>query len=207
MARPQDEGKRNQLLLSAKRLFARQGFHSTSISDLTRETGLSVGTIYTYFASKDEIMVSIIETGWQELLGRLRQAFSLAPNMEARIAVLSEYFFGELIKDSELIHILLTEAVELTRINEKLDILMDMVVRLQEEARQIFAPVLSAPSRQADPADRAAVVVFFMGMLHAVRLSPDGQLGFSSGDIQDFMKRMVHQSLLPPPLSDNQRRQ
>lgn len=200
MARPQDEGKRNQLLLSAKQLFARQGFHNTSISDLTRETGLPVGTVYTYFASKDDIMVSIIETGWQDLLARLQQAFGLASSLEDRITVLGEYFFGELVKDSDLIHILLTEAMELTRINEKLDTLMDMVMHLQAEARtRLSLPDQLTPTT----ADRAAVVVCFMGMLHAVRLSPAGQLGFSTGDIQDFMKRMVHQSLLLPPPSSS----
>jgi AcrR family transcriptional regulator len=204
MARPQDEGKRNQILLAAKHLFARQGFHNTSISDLTRETGLPVGTIYTYFAGKDDIMVSIIESGWQDLAARLQAAFAQAGSLEERIAVLSEYFFGELVKDSELIHILLTEAVELTRINEKLDVLMGLVVSLQQEARQRAA---MAPPEPPTAADRAAVVVFFMGMLHAVRLSPGAQLGFSTGDIQDFMRRMVHQSLLFPPASDNHSRQ
>jgi AcrR family transcriptional regulator len=191
MARPPDETKRGEILACARRLFSRQGFHNTSIADLTRETGLPVGTIYTYFASKEDLMLSIIETGWEDMVRRMRQDFQAATDLQARISLLAGFFFQEMLVDSDLINILLTEAVELTGLGDKLDLLMTMVESLQAEARsQGWQP---GPGDHAQ--DRAAVVVYFLGMLHASRLSPTGQLGFTIGDIRDFMQRMVFRSL------------
>ena len=196
MARPQDENKRSEILTCAKRLFSRQGFHNTSISDLTRESGLPVGTIYTYFSGKEDIMVSIIETGWQEMMAALELEFRAAAGLEARLGVLSHFFFSELLKDGELINILLTEAIELTGIGNKLDRLMDMVTQLQEEAR---SQGWIGPEPSNLPQDRAAVVVFFMGMLHAARLSPDGELGYRLKHVQEFMQLMVMRLLASRP--------
>ena len=192
MARPQDESKRQEILSCAKRLFARQGFHHTSISDLTRETGLPVGTIYTYFGGKEALMLSIIETGWQEIQSRLQADFMAAGDLQTRIAVVSRFFFEDLLRDSDLINILLTEAIELTGINQKLDTLMNLVVSLQDEAR---IQGWSAPQADHPDRDRAAVVVYFLGLLHAARLSPDGELGFDLASIREFMQAMVFQSL------------
>jgi AcrR family transcriptional regulator len=191
MARPQDENKRQEIISCAKRLFSRQGFHNTSIADLTRETGLPVGTIYTYFGGKEELMLSIIENGWQDIQTRMSQAFQAATGLEERIQVLSGFFFGELLRDSDLINILLTEALELTGLSQKLDQLMAMVESLQAQANGLGW----SQAAEAKAQDRAAVVVYFLGMLHAARLSPDGQLGYAVADLQDFMRQMVLRSL------------
>ena len=63
MARMKDETKRQSILESSKMLFSQKGFFNTSISNIVRETGFPVGTIYTYFKSKDEIVRSIVEEG------------------------------------------------------------------------------------------------------------------------------------------------
>lgn len=47
---------RQRILAAASRVFAERGFHDASIQDVVRESGLSVGAIYTYFGSKDELV-------------------------------------------------------------------------------------------------------------------------------------------------------
>jgi AcrR family transcriptional regulator len=48
-----------QILQAAETCFARQGFHQTTIQDVIRESGLSAGCIYSYFASKEELIQAI----------------------------------------------------------------------------------------------------------------------------------------------------
>ena len=50
------EARRRQILDAAFACFARQGFHQTSMQDICRESGLSAGAVYGYFASKEEII-------------------------------------------------------------------------------------------------------------------------------------------------------
>jgi AcrR family transcriptional regulator len=51
--------RREQILQAAEGCFARQGFHQTTIQDVIRESGLSAGCIYSYFASKEELIQAI----------------------------------------------------------------------------------------------------------------------------------------------------
>jgi len=55
------------ILEAAERVFVREGFHETKMADVAAETGVSVGTLYNYFESKELIFASIIERGQAEL--------------------------------------------------------------------------------------------------------------------------------------------
>ena len=52
------EARRRQILEAAFACFAREGFHQTSMQDICRESGLSAGAVYGYFASKEEIIAA-----------------------------------------------------------------------------------------------------------------------------------------------------
>jgi AcrR family transcriptional regulator len=53
--------RRAQVLWAAETCFARQGFHQTTIQDVIRESGLSAGCIYSYFAGKEDLIQAIGE--------------------------------------------------------------------------------------------------------------------------------------------------
>ncbi len=40
-------------------LFTRQGFHGTTVRDIARKAGVSMGNLYTYYKTKNEIFVSL----------------------------------------------------------------------------------------------------------------------------------------------------
>ena len=50
-----------EILAAACRCFARDGFHATSIADIIRDSGLSAGSVYLYFKSKNEIIAAVVE--------------------------------------------------------------------------------------------------------------------------------------------------
>lgn len=56
--------KSRLILDTALELFAEKGYHQTSISDITRKAGISKGLVYNYFQSKEEVLRSIIQTGY-----------------------------------------------------------------------------------------------------------------------------------------------
>jgi AcrR family transcriptional regulator len=65
------DARRRQILDGAARLFARNGFHATSMQDVLKEVDLSAGAVYRYFSGKDELIAAIAN----EVLQEVRAAF------------------------------------------------------------------------------------------------------------------------------------
>jgi TetR/AcrR family fatty acid metabolism transcriptional regulator len=53
--------RRKQILDAATQVFAEKGFHRATIKDIARVAGIGDGTIYTYFASKDEVLLAVLD--------------------------------------------------------------------------------------------------------------------------------------------------
>lgn len=50
------EGKRRQIIEGAVRVFKKKGYHKATVREIAREANVGLGTIYDYFASKDDIL-------------------------------------------------------------------------------------------------------------------------------------------------------
>jgi len=58
---------REKILSSALELFAKKGFHATSISQIAKKAKISKGLMYNYFKSKDKLLDEIIQQGFTEM--------------------------------------------------------------------------------------------------------------------------------------------
>src|SRR5579859_1520846 len=65
--------KRERILDAAVRVFAKKGFHATRVSEVAKAAGVADGTIYLYFKSKDELLVSLFEDRVERLLAFLQR--------------------------------------------------------------------------------------------------------------------------------------
>lgn len=70
------EARRAEILAAARRCFARDGFHPTSMPDIAREAGLSTGAFYRYFTSKDDVVLEVAGQAFTILTGRLDEALA-----------------------------------------------------------------------------------------------------------------------------------
>ncbi|MFI5912816.1 TetR/AcrR family transcriptional regulator [Dactylosporangium sp. NPDC051541] len=71
--------RREQILDAAARCFLRNGFHQTSMQDVIKEAGLSVGAFYRYFSSKAELIKAIAEEKVGTIVGTLDQLLDQEP--------------------------------------------------------------------------------------------------------------------------------
>ena len=55
------EQTKERIIKSAIKLFADKGFHETKVEEIATESGVAKGTVYLYFRSKEEIMMSCFE--------------------------------------------------------------------------------------------------------------------------------------------------
>ena len=68
-----DEKKRLKILGVAAELFASQPFHKVLLSDVAEAAAVGKGTLYTYFKSKEDLYLSVIYSGFEGLVERLRE--------------------------------------------------------------------------------------------------------------------------------------
>lgn len=85
---------RDRILTAAARVFSENGYHSSTIADIVRESGLSVGAIYSYFSGKDELIRltcdQIATRGLDELAERLAPARTTAERLAIAIRLFVE---------------------------------------------------------------------------------------------------------------------
>ena len=55
------EASRERIINAARKLFGSKGFHATTTAELTAEAKVSIAQIYRVFASKDDIVIAIVE--------------------------------------------------------------------------------------------------------------------------------------------------
>ena len=67
-----------RVLAAALEAFVEHGYHGTSVRDLAAASGLSVPGLYHHHASKQAILVDLMEATMAELLGRSRAALAEA---------------------------------------------------------------------------------------------------------------------------------
>jgi len=67
---------REQVLAAASRVFARNGFHATSLDAVAEEAGFSRGAVYYNFADKEELFLQLLDRRCAERAQDLRQVFS-----------------------------------------------------------------------------------------------------------------------------------
>lgn len=70
----QDPVKRRQILDGARRVFINMGFDAASMNDITREAGVSKGTIYVYFQNKEDLFEALIEEERRSIFANLYEA-------------------------------------------------------------------------------------------------------------------------------------
>jgi AcrR family transcriptional regulator len=70
--------RRDEIMAAAKEVFARKGFHATTIADIAKQAGLAYGLIYWYFESKDELFHALMAVEEQALRTHLAGALDAA---------------------------------------------------------------------------------------------------------------------------------
>ncbi|MFD0447134.1 TetR/AcrR family transcriptional regulator [Streptomyces indonesiensis] len=73
------DARRAEILTAARRCFVRDGFHETSMQDLLAEAGMSSGSVYRYFPSKQDMIIAIAEENLAEVVHEARRQAERRP--------------------------------------------------------------------------------------------------------------------------------
>lgn len=101
------EQTRQKLLAAAEAEFGEKGFHTASVSSITRRAGVAQGTFYIYFSSKEEILRELVRHMSRKLRHTLTEAtHGITDRMEVERVGL-EAFLKFAIEDKNLYRVVL----------------------------------------------------------------------------------------------------
>ena len=89
---PRGEATRRRLLDAAEKEFGEKGFHAASVSSITARAGVSQGTYYIYFRTKEEMFSTLVQEIGHSLRKHMAQAVTAsATRLEAERAGLEAF--------------------------------------------------------------------------------------------------------------------
>jgi TetR/AcrR family fatty acid metabolism transcriptional regulator len=94
--------KRDAILRAAVKVFARNGFFQSQVADVARVAGVAAGTVYLYFRSKDDLLVSIFERTMKDALDEARTALADVSDPTERLRRLARLHLERLGRDRDL---------------------------------------------------------------------------------------------------------
>ena len=133
-------GKYHQILEAAIKVFAEQGFHQATISQIAREAGVADGTIYLYFKNKEDIMVNFFGYKTKEVFGRFREEVDKADNARDKLRLLIKRHLEEFQRDRNMAVLYQTETRRFSRmceeqIREMSKLYLDLVSEIVESGQ------------------------------------------------------------------------
>ncbi|MBI4774642.1 MAG: TetR/AcrR family transcriptional regulator [Deltaproteobacteria bacterium] len=87
------EKRRRQIVDAAVRLFVDKGFHKTTTREIARVSGLSIGSLYEYIQSKEDVLYLVCETIHAAIRERLEKNIHTQSNGRTQLEqAINEYF-------------------------------------------------------------------------------------------------------------------
>jgi TetR/AcrR family transcriptional regulator, fatty acid metabolism regulator protein len=104
-----DPDKRQQIVDAAVRVFARTGYYNSRVSDIAREAGIASGTIYLYFKTKDEILVTLFREAMAQWVRHARREIAGEPDAVTKLRRLVSLHFAVLEGNPDLAEVVQVE--------------------------------------------------------------------------------------------------
>jgi AcrR family transcriptional regulator len=85
--------KKEDIIKTASRLFAEQGFEATTTLQITKEAGMTEPLIYYHFKGKDDLYITILSSTFDEYFSRLEDLKNNTPTEFEKIENLIDLYF------------------------------------------------------------------------------------------------------------------
>src|SRR5712691_7699616 len=111
--------KRDAILRAAIDVFAERGYFNAQVADVARAAGVAAGTVYLYFRSKDDLLISIFERGMREALAETKAAIDGVDDPGERLRRIARLHLARLGRDRNLAVVFQVELRQSTKFMER----------------------------------------------------------------------------------------
>ena len=111
--------KRDAILRAATDVFAESGYFNAQVADVARAAGVAAGTVYLYFRSKDDLLVSIFERSMRDAIAEGRAMVGGVRDPRQRLRRFAALHLGRLGRDRNLAVVFQVELRQSTKFMER----------------------------------------------------------------------------------------
>lgn len=86
------EKRRKEMIQGSIRLFKEKGFHRTTTREIAKAAGFSIGTLYEYIRTKEDILYLVCDNIYLEVLKRLEPLQQQEATLEGLISAIHQYY-------------------------------------------------------------------------------------------------------------------
>ncbi|MNP07860.1 Fatty acid metabolism regulator protein [compost metagenome] len=97
--------KFEMILDAAEKVIAENGYHGSQVSKIAKEAGVADGTIYLYFKSKEDILISLFENRLGRLVSQFNESIQASGSPEEALRSVCEIHFTELEQNIDLAYV------------------------------------------------------------------------------------------------------
>ncbi|GAA4720516.1 TetR/AcrR family transcriptional regulator [Brevibacillus fulvus] len=130
------EKRRDQIVEAAVELFIHKGFHKTTTREIAKASGFSIGTLYEYIESKEDVLYLVCDAIHAEVENRLREALTFNGNGLRILKMALRSFFRVMDQMNDRVLLIYQETKSLPSGT------ISYVLRREEEIRGIFEEIL-----------------------------------------------------------------
>src|SRR5687768_18370762 len=112
--------RRDAILRAAIDVFAGRGFFNAQVADVARAAGVAAGTVYLYFESKDDLLVSIFERTMREAIADGRAAVAPVRDPIEQLRTIARVHLDRMGRDRSLAVVFQVELRQSTKFMERL---------------------------------------------------------------------------------------
>lgn len=112
--REKNSDKYSRILEAAVKVFAEQGVHQSTISQIAREAGVADGTIYLYFKNKDDILAQFFADKARQVFDRFREEVDKGDNAVEKLRNLIRRHLDEFQRDRNMAIVYQSETHQMT---------------------------------------------------------------------------------------------
>ncbi|WP_085506285.1 TetR/AcrR family transcriptional regulator [Thalassobacillus devorans] len=87
------EKRRNQMIKGAVSLFIEKGFHKTTTREIAKASGFSIGTLYEYIRTKEDVLFLVCDSIYERVKDRMEQVIDTEKKtIDSLIHAVTSYF-------------------------------------------------------------------------------------------------------------------
>jgi TetR/AcrR family transcriptional regulator, repressor for uid operon len=187
--------RRDHILEVAEGLFARKGFHRTTMHDICREAGVSPGALYVHFDSKEALIEGLCERD-RAAFGEQLAGLAGAPDFLDAVKVLGAHYFVDEPAEKRLF--VAEMAVESTRNPRIASIYRAADAHCLEGFERLFCELAATGKIEPgiDPVTLARIFhLIGEGVMWRRAVHPD----FDFADVRDGLMTLIERLVRPRP--------